>query len=52
MSLTIVYENPHIGDKSIYSYEDFNTPNGNGKVELSQEIFYIRRMILHCQLRN
>lgn len=39
MSLTIVYENPHIGDKSIYSYEDFNTPNGNGKVELSQGNF-------------
>lgn len=39
MSLSIIYENPHIGDKDIYTYEDFSTPNGSGKIELSQGNF-------------
>lgn len=39
MDLTIIYENPHIGEKEIYTYEDFSTPNGNGKIELSQGNF-------------
>lgn len=39
MMLTIIYEEPHIGEKSIYSYEDFSTPNGEGKIELSQGNF-------------
>ena len=39
MSLSIIYENPHIGDKEIYTYEDFSTPNGSGKIELSQGNF-------------
>lgn len=39
MSLSIIYENPHIGEKDIYTYEDFNTPNGDGRIELSQGNF-------------
>ena len=39
MNLIIVYQNPHIGDKKNYTYEDFNTSNGKGKIELSQGNF-------------
>ena len=43
MSLSILYENPHIGEKDIYTYEDFSTSNGNGKIELSQGNFLYRQ---------
>lgn len=43
MNLSITYENPHIGDKDIYTYEDFSTPNGSGKIELSQGNFLYRQ---------
>lgn len=43
MSLSIIYENPHIGEKDIYTYEDFSTPNGSGKIELSQGNFLYRQ---------
>ncbi|MCI9126489.1 MAG: RHS repeat protein, partial [Eubacterium sp.] len=43
MSLTIIYEDPHIGEKDIYTYEDFSTPNGSGKIELSQGNFLYRQ---------
>lgn len=39
MCLIIVYEDPHIGEKDIYTYEDFSTPNGSGKIELLQGNF-------------
>lgn len=43
MCLIIVYEDPHIGEKDIYTYEDFSTPNGSGKIELSQGNFMYRQ---------
>ena len=43
MSLSIIYENPHIGEKDIYTYEDFSTPNGSGRIELSQGNFLYRQ---------
>lgn len=36
MQLTIDYSQPKKGDNSWYTYENFDTPNGSGKVELTE----------------
>lgn len=43
MRLAITYENPHIGEKDNYAYEKFDTPNGSGKIELSQGNFMYKQ---------
>ena len=43
MRLSITYENPHIGEKDNYAYEKFDTPNGSGKIELSQGNFMYKQ---------